>query len=174
MVGGLDNSFIAMLKNQKRGGNHPPNKVGRSRSRSLSPQRSKPKLAPKQNQRRPPKTSRERNQKKDRLNPSLGRSLSKRSLSRSQSAKNVKNNKQNKRSSLQPRVGSSPSNRNVGKKPQGQGGKQALGSSKQAVGNPRQGRERNKSEVRVGQKPKSSEGRQGKVVEAGYNVVPRS
>lgn len=100
-----------MIKNKKTGPNLANNKIGRSRSRSLSPQSSKVKLAPKASQRNVPKTSRDKlKNKKSKLNPSLGKSQSKRSLDRSISAK------QGKRNSLQPRIGSSPSKQVIGKK----------------------------------------------------------
>lgn len=77
------------------------NKINRSRSRSLSPQGSKLKLNQKNNKRQLPKTSRPGIKNKSPLNPSLGKSQSKRSLNKSVS------NKKLNRSASQPRVGSS-------------------------------------------------------------------
>ena len=85
-------------------------KVNRSRSRSLSPQRSKEKLGVKANKRMPPNSSRGKLKNKSPLNPSLGKSQSKRSLNKSASAKKL-----NKSTSL-PRIGSSPNKKNISKK----------------------------------------------------------
>ena len=83
--------------------------VERSRSRSLSPQRSKEKLGAKTDKRIPPNSSRTVIKKKSPLMPALAKSQSKDSLKKSVSAKKL-----NKSSSL-PRVGSSP-NKNTAKK----------------------------------------------------------
>jgi hypothetical protein len=88
-------------------------KVNRSRSRSLSPQRSKEKLGVKANKRMPPNSSRGKIKNKSPLNPSLGKSQSKRSLNKSASAKKL-----NKSASL-PRIGSSPNKNNISKKQSG-------------------------------------------------------
>jgi len=85
-------------------------KVNRSRSRSLSPQRSKEKLGVKADKRMPLNSSRGKLKNKSPLNPSLGKSQSKRSLNKSASAKKL-----NKSSSL-PRIGSSPPKINTLKK----------------------------------------------------------
>ena len=132
--------FIVMLKGSKRKGNSPHNKVGRSRSRSLSPGRSKPKLGGKNNkQGKLPRTSRGKVRGRDRANPSLVKSHSKRSLSRSHSGKGIKQQGHQRNNSLQPRLRSSPSNRAMPNK------KQPIQPNKQnKAGNNRQ-RDRSRS-----------------------------
>ena len=135
--------FIVMLRGQKKKGNSPHNKVGRSRSRSLSPGRSKPKLGgPKDRRLQLPKTSRGKGRGKERANPSLGRSHSKRSLSRSHSGKGIQQKGRQRNKSLQPRLGSSPSNR-------------AMPNKKQSVQPNKAGRQRDRSRSRSREKIKS-------------------
>lgn len=90
-----------------------PQNVNRSRSRSLSPQGNKLKASIKGNiaKKQVPKTSRPAMKNKSPLNPSLGKSLSKKSLNKSAS-----NKKQLNKSASQPRVGSGVGQKKEGKR----------------------------------------------------------
>lgn len=99
-----------MLKNSLAASKKKQLKDNRSRSRSLSPQRSNPKLNQKGNKQLPPKSGRDPKKGKSPPNPSLAKSSSKRSLNKSASQKKL-----NRSSSVQ-RIGSSISNKSVGKK----------------------------------------------------------
>ena len=77
-------------------------KNNHSRSRSLSPQGSKLKVSPKNNKKQLPKTSRLALKNKSPPNPSIGKSLSKKSLNKS-----ATNKKELNKSASQPRVKSS-------------------------------------------------------------------
>ena len=97
--------FIDMLSSKKK-----QNKLNRSRSRSISLQRSNNKLGHKQGKKGHPKSGRNNQKNRSILNPSLGRSVSKKSLNKSGSHKKLG------RSVSQPRLGSSLSQKNAGKK----------------------------------------------------------
>jgi len=85
-------------------------KINRSRSRSISPQKSKGKLGVKPIKKGAPKSSRNNLKNKSILNPSLGRSQSKKILNKSSS------NKKLGRSLSQPKLGNSMVKKNPGKK----------------------------------------------------------
>ena len=85
-------------------------KINRSRSRSISPQKSKGKLGVKPVKKGAPKSGRNNLKNKSILNPSLSKSQSKKILNKSGA------NKKLGRSLSQPRLGSSASKKNAPKK----------------------------------------------------------